>query len=151
MKSKGLVGTRGVGTKQENWGSICKVGLTRFHPTSCDKSDKMRDKQKVLNNFPTTLFIKNWLSSKCIWVHLSQLLESIFLINSMLEELFKKFASLGGVQARSAWRFKFRRHGIAPLQTSIQITWRVGDEKKKSTTRNWTEGLPLLTNISKTL
>ena len=43
-----------------------KVGLTRFHPTSRDKSDKMRDKQKALNNFPTTLFIKNWLSSKCI-------------------------------------------------------------------------------------
>jgi len=107
-----------------------KVGLTRFHPTSCDKSDKMHDKQKVLNNFPTTLFIKNWLSSKCIWVCLSQLLESIFLINSMLEELFKKFASLGGVQARSAWRFKFWRHGIAPLQTSIQITWCVGAEKK---------------------
>jgi len=46
--------------------NLLKVGLTRFHPTSRDKSDKMRDKQKVLNNFPTTLFIKNWLSSKCI-------------------------------------------------------------------------------------
>ena len=54
-----------------NFKALCflidtKVGLTRFHPTSRDKSDKMCDKQKVLNNFPTTLFIKNWLSSKCI-------------------------------------------------------------------------------------
>ena len=32
---------------------ILKVGLTRFHPTSRDKSDKMRYKHKFLNNFPT--------------------------------------------------------------------------------------------------
>jgi len=79
----------------------CKVGLTRFHPTSCDKSDKMRDKQKSLNNFPTTPFIKKWLLYKYIFVHLSNLCKSIFLINLVLEELFKKFASVGGVPGGS--------------------------------------------------
>jgi len=44
----------------------CNVGLIRNYPTLYDKSDKMYNKQKVLNNFPTTLFIKNWPSSKYI-------------------------------------------------------------------------------------
>ena len=29
MKSKGLAGTRGVGTKQENWGSVQSKSVTR--------------------------------------------------------------------------------------------------------------------------
>ena len=35
-----------------------------------------------------------------------------FLIYVVLEELFKKFASLGGVLGGSAGRFKFRRHDM---------------------------------------
>ena len=68
---------------------------------SRDKSDKMRDKQKSLNNFPTTPFIKKRLLRKYIFVHLSNLCKSIFLINLVLEELFKKFASVGGVPGGS--------------------------------------------------
>ena len=36
----------------------CKVGLTRFHPTSCDKSDKMCYIPKFSNNFPTKKLYK---------------------------------------------------------------------------------------------
>ena len=36
-----------------------------------------------------------------------------FLIYVVLEELFKKFASLGGVPGGSAGKFKFQRHDMA--------------------------------------
>jgi hypothetical protein len=66
-----------------------KVGLIRIQPTSRDKMVTMRDKQKCLNNFPTTGFIKNQFPQKGRLGHLKHLCGNGFLINVVSEELFK--------------------------------------------------------------
>jgi hypothetical protein len=61
----------------------------RIHPTSHDQMAKKRDKQKILNNFPTATFIKNLFPHKGRLVHLKHLCGNGFLITVVFKELFK--------------------------------------------------------------
>jgi len=47
-------------------------------------------KGKMVNNFPTTILIKNWFTLKGRLVCLEHLSTNRFLINTVFEELFKK-------------------------------------------------------------
>jgi hypothetical protein len=67
-----------------------KVGLMWIHPTSYDQMAKKRDKQKILNNFPTATFIKNLFLHKGRLVHLKHLCSNGILITVVFKELFKK-------------------------------------------------------------
>ena len=51
---------------------------------------KKCDKHKMVNNFTTMSFIKNWFPHKGRLVHLGHLCRSRFFINLEFEELFEK-------------------------------------------------------------
>ena len=78
-----------------------KVGLTRLHPMSRDKMAKSVTKWNFLNNFPRSTLSKNWLPHKVRLMYLECLCGNGISINSLFEELFKKFVFPGCVPGGS--------------------------------------------------